>query len=132
MGKWSILAVIVVIALIVAIALPAAPGVPATRQDGAPTSAKPTLTIWWAQWDPAVGLQELGKDFDPVIRPKNNVQNVWDQLMVTFAEVGQLRPLFVIDGPPQATLFASHLAIQGFYLKRVILQLNEMSLVLRN
>jgi hypothetical protein len=77
-------------------------------------------------------LQELGKDFDPVIRPKNNVQNVWEQLMATFAEVGQLRPMFVIDGPPTATLFASHLAIQGFYLKRVILQLNEMSLVLRN
>ena len=37
-------------------------------------------------------LQELGKDFDPVIRPKNNVQNVWDQLMDTFNEAGEMRP----------------------------------------
>jgi hypothetical protein len=77
-------------------------------------------------------LQELGLDFDPVIRPKNNVQNVWSQLMDTFKESGLMRPLFVIDGPPQGTLFASHLAIQGFYVKRVVLQLKEMSLVLRN
>ena len=77
-------------------------------------------------------LQELGKDFDPVIRPKNNVQNVWDQVMDTFREAGEMRPLVVIDGPPRATLFASHLAIQGFYLKRAVLQLKEMSQVLRN
>jgi multiple sugar transport system substrate-binding protein len=25
---------------------------------------KPTVTIWWAQWDPAVGLQELGNEFE--------------------------------------------------------------------
>ena len=43
-----------------------------------------------------------------------------------------MRPFFVIDGPPQGTLFASHLAIQGFYLKRIVLQLKEMDLVLRN
>ena len=23
-----------------------------------------SITIWWAQWDPAAGLQELGKDFE--------------------------------------------------------------------
>ena len=77
-------------------------------------------------------LQELGLDFDPVIRPKNNVQNVWGQLMDTFEEAGEMRPLFVIDGPPRATLFASHLAFQGFYLNRLVLQLKEMSQVLRN
>jgi hypothetical protein len=77
-------------------------------------------------------LQELGKDFDPVIRPTNNVQNVWDQVIDTFREAGEMRPLVVIDGPPRATLFASHLAIQGFYLKRAVLQLKEMSQVLRN
>jgi multiple sugar transport system substrate-binding protein len=33
---------------------------------GADTPAeKKTLTIWWAQWAPADGLQELAKDFDP-------------------------------------------------------------------
>ncbi len=77
-------------------------------------------------------LQELGVDFEPVIRPKNNVQNVWAQLMGTFQEAGRMRPMFVIDGPPRGTLFASHLALQGFYVNRLVLQLKEMSQVLRN
>ena len=76
-------------------------------------------------------LRELGHDFDPVIR-RTTSQNVWAQLMDTFNEAGEMRPLVVIDGPPRATLFASHLAIQGFYLKRAVLQLKEMSQVLRN
>ena len=42
-----------------------------------------------------------------------------------------MRPIWVIDGPPRGTLFASHLAIQGFYVKRVVLQLKEMEQVLR-
>jgi hypothetical protein len=74
----------------------------------------------------------LGRDFEPIIRPKNNIQNVWAQLMGTFDEAGQMRPIFVIDGPPRGTLFASHFAIQGFYVKRVVLQLKEMDQVLRN
>ena len=77
-------------------------------------------------------LRELGLDFQPVIQPKNNLQNVWDQLMDTFNEAGVMRPIWVIDGPPRGTLFASHLAIQGFYVKRVVLQLKEMEQVLRN
>ena len=77
-------------------------------------------------------LRELGLDFQPVIQPNNNLQNVWDQLMDTFNEAGVMRPIFVIDGPPRGTLFASHLAIQGFYVKRVVLQLKEMEQVLRN
>ena len=31
-------------------------------------------------------LRELGLDFQPVIQPKNNLQNVWDQPMDTFNE----------------------------------------------
>lgn len=29
-----------------------------------PETNKKSITIWWAQWDPAVGLQELGKRFE--------------------------------------------------------------------
>jgi hypothetical protein len=76
-------------------------------------------------------LRELGQDFDPVIQ-QNNLQNVWSQLLETFGEAGEMRPFFVIDGPPRGTLFASHLAIQGFYVKRAVLQLKEMDQVLRN
>ncbi|MFO1036235.1 MAG: DUF2333 family protein [Geminicoccaceae bacterium] len=77
-------------------------------------------------------LRELGIDFQPVIEQKNNLQSVWNQLLDTFKEAGVMRPFFVIDGPPSGALFASHLAVQGFYVKRVVLQLNEMSEVLRN
>ena len=48
-------------------------------------------------------LQELGRDFDRMIRPKNNVQNISGQLMDTFARGGQMRPSVVIDGPPWRT-----------------------------
>ncbi|MEE2656995.1 MAG: extracellular solute-binding protein [Candidatus Latescibacterota bacterium] len=34
---------------------------PTSAQD--PATDAPTLTIWWAQWDPAVGLQTLSEDF---------------------------------------------------------------------
>jgi hypothetical protein len=43
-----------------------------------------------------------------------------------------MRPFFVIDGPPRGTLFASHLAVQGFYVKRAVLQLKELADVVRN
>ena len=76
-------------------------------------------------------LRELGHDFEPVIQ-QNNLAGVWAQLIDTLNEAGEMRPLFVIDGPPRGTLFASHLAIQGFYVKRVVLQLKEMDQVLRN
>jgi multiple sugar transport system substrate-binding protein len=33
-------------------------------QQSTPESNKKTITIWWAQWDPAVGLQELGNRFE--------------------------------------------------------------------
>lgn len=76
-------------------------------------------------------LRELGQDFDLVIQ-QNNLQGVWGQLMDTFREAGQMRPIWVIDGPPSGKLFASHLAVQGFYLKRAMVQLNEMDQALRN
>lgn len=37
----------------------------ACKENSAPNAAGPqTLTIWWAQWAPADGLQELGRDFE--------------------------------------------------------------------
>ena len=76
-------------------------------------------------------LGELGQDFEGQLR-NTNAAVPWAQLMETLREVGDMRPFFVIDGPPRGTLFASHLAIQGFYLKRAVLQLKELDEVLRN
>jgi hypothetical protein len=40
-----------------------------------------------------------------------------------------LSPLVVLDGPPNARLFANRLAMQGFQLKRAMVQLNELAQV---
>jgi hypothetical protein len=52
--------------------------------------------------------------------------------MGTMQEAGNLRPFFVLDASPSGRIFANHLAIQGFYLKRAMVQLQEMSQVLVN
>lgn len=46
-------------ALVPLIALIFWAAIPAKAQEASP----PTLTIWWAQWDPAEGLEDLAKDF---------------------------------------------------------------------
>jgi hypothetical protein len=76
-------------------------------------------------------LRELGRDFDPIIR-QNNLQAVYGQALDTMREAGALRPFFVIDARPNGPLFTNHLAIQGFYLKRVLVQLKEITQVLVN
>jgi hypothetical protein len=76
-------------------------------------------------------LRELGRDFDPLVQ-QNSLQAVWTQVMGTMQEAGNLRPFFVVDASPSGRIFANHLAIQGFYLKRAMVQLKEMSQVLVN
>ncbi len=76
-------------------------------------------------------LRELGRDFEPVIR-QNNLDGVWSQVLDTMREAGELRPFIVADASPRGSIFANHLAIQGFYLKRMLVQLKEMSQVLVN
>ena len=56
---------------------------------GAEPPSKPTVTIWWAQWDPADGLQELGKVFEQETGIAVNVHQVpWgayqDQVFLNF------------------------------------------------
>lgn len=76
-------------------------------------------------------LRELGRDYqEPIAR--NNLTAVWTQAMDTLREVGYMRPFFVIDGTPRDGIFANHLAFQGFYLKRAMVQLHEMAQVLVN
>lgn len=76
-------------------------------------------------------LRELGRDFEPLIR-QNNLEGIWAQALDTMREAGQMRPFIVADAAPNNSIFANHLAIQGFYLKRVLVQLKEMSQVLVN
>ncbi len=57
---------------------------------------KQTLTIWWAQWAPADGLQELAKDFDPKVTVKVH-QIPWASFQdQVFQEFGKPRTAFDI------------------------------------
>ncbi|MDX2053436.1 MAG: sugar ABC transporter substrate-binding protein [Polyangiaceae bacterium] len=76
--------------------------------------AKPVLTIWWAQWAPADGLQELAAEFDP------NVQVVVRQLPwpsfqdQVFQEFGKPKTAFdVVVGDSQ---WLGRGATKGLYL----------------
>lgn len=74
-------------------------------------------------------LRELGEDYRPLIEQRN-LQTIWGQAMATMDEAGRLNPFIVLDGPPNGRLFANHLAMQGFHLKRAMVQLNEVMQVL--
>jgi hypothetical protein len=76
-------------------------------------------------------LRDLGRDFEPILQ-QNNLHAVYGQALDTMREAGTLRPFFVIDASPNGMLFTNHLAIQGFYLKRALVQLQEISQVLVN
>jgi multiple sugar transport system substrate-binding protein len=56
------------------------------------------LTIWWAQWDPAVGLQELGNDFEKKTGIKVNVRQIpWGKYQEqVFLEFGNKKTSFDI------------------------------------
>ncbi|PWR01099.1 DUF2333 domain-containing protein [Meridianimarinicoccus roseus] len=77
----------------------------------------------------SVTLKAFGEDFAPVIRG-SNLEAVWAQAMASLEQGSQLRPLVVLNGDLDRSIFANHLAIQGFYMKRAILQLEEVVSVL--
>ncbi len=90
MGKWLIPVIIVIVALIAWLATGRGADAQTTPgEQGAPVAAKQAITIWWAQWDPSVGLQELGKDFEAETGIAVTVQQIpWstyqDQVFLNF------------------------------------------------
>lgn len=69
-------------------------------------------------------LSGLGEDFERVIRERN-LGPIWTQALDGFRQGAQLRPTVVLNGNLDRSIFANHLALQGFYIKRAILQLEE-------
>ena len=69
-------------------------------------------------------LAALGEDFEPVIRG-SNLENVWNQALAGLRQGAELEPAIVLNGDLDQSIFANHLALQGFYMKRAILQLEE-------
>jgi hypothetical protein len=74
-------------------------------------------------------LASLGEDFAGVIQ-ENNLGPIWDQALSSLRQGSQLRPAVVLNGQTDRSIFANHLALQGFAMKRAILQLQELVSVL--
>ncbi len=74
-------------------------------------------------------LAALGEDFAPVIRERS-LGLVWGQALESLRKGSQLQPAVILNGDRDRSIFANHLALQGFYMKRAILQLEEAVSVL--
>lgn len=75
-------------------------------------------------------LRELGHDFDQVIQSQR-LSRVWGQALESLRHAAEQRPAIVLNGAGVNSLIANHLHIQGFYMKRAILQLDEVARVIR-
>lgn len=75
-------------------------------------------------------LRELGRDFETVIA-QQGLTRIWLQALDSLREASQQRPLVVLNSSGANSFLANHLHLQGFYLKRAILQLDEVSRVIR-
>jgi hypothetical protein len=75
-------------------------------------------------------LRELGRDFESVIASQG-LTRVWNQALESLREASQQKPIIVLNSAGASSFMANHLHFQGFYLKRAILQLDEISRVIR-
>ena len=75
-------------------------------------------------------LRELGRDFEAVIALQG-LNQVWFQALESLREASQQQPAVVLNSAGASSFLANHLHLQGFYLKRAILQLDEVARVIR-
>lgn len=76
-------------------------------------------------------LRELGRDYENVL-VSNRAEGIWTQMLDSLEMAAQQRPLVVLTASGDGSIFANHLHLQGFYLKRALLQLEEAVRALRN
>jgi len=77
----------------------------------------------------AMVLGALGEDFEALIAERG-AQGMWDQALVSLRQAAEMQPTIVVNGKEATSIFANHLMLQGFYMKRAILQLEELVSVL--
>jgi len=75
-------------------------------------------------------LRELGRDFETLIA-QQNLSRIWLTALESLREASQQAPLVVLNSSGANSFLANHLHLQGFYLKRAILQLDEVARVIR-
>lgn len=132
MGKW-IIPVIVIVVAIAAWAVFSKPSA-APEQAAKPGQAAgaQAITIWWAQWDPSVGLQELGKVYEQETGVKVTVQQIpWssyqDQVFLDFGNKSTAFDIVVGDSQ-----WIGRGATRGLYLDltewaKTAVQLDEIN-----
>jgi len=74
-------------------------------------------------------LREMGHDFEAVIT-QQGLTGVYNQAIDSLRKAATQRPLVVLNAAGDNSIFANHLYLQGFYIKRAMLQLDEVSRVL--
>ncbi len=74
-------------------------------------------------------LNSLGSDFEGLI-DQRTLRLGWTQALNDLRAGSQLAPLVVLNADSDRSIFANHLMLQGFYMKRAILQLEEIVNVL--
>jgi hypothetical protein len=78
----------------------------------------------------AVLFKALETDFAPVIRDFR-LQTLWTAASDALADASSLRPWIVLDARPDGTLFANHLAAEGFYVMRAQARIADLAKALR-
>jgi hypothetical protein len=74
-------------------------------------------------------LREMGRDFETIIGAQG-LTSVYNQALESLRTAASQRPPVVLNASGDDSIFANHLYLQGFYIKRAILQLDEVSRVL--
>ena len=74
-------------------------------------------------------LKALEKDFAPVIAERQ-LQSVWNAMLQSLREGMEAKQFLVINANTKDSIFANHLANQGFYLMRARTQMREVTNIL--
>ncbi len=74
-------------------------------------------------------LKALEKDFAPVIAERQ-LQTVWDAMLNSLREGMESDHFLVINADTKDSIFANHLASEGFYLMRARTQMREVTNIL--
>jgi hypothetical protein len=70
-------------------------------------------------------LRALGQDFEAQIAERA-LNALWAQTLASLGHAASLKPPIVLNGAGDNSIFANPLVLQGFYMKRAILQLEEI------
>lgn len=75
-------------------------------------------------------LKAVGQDFEQLITERQ-IQTVWGAMLDSLKEGAESNHFFVMNADPKKSIFANHLASQGFYLLRARTQMRELTNILQ-